>query len=422
MGRPLKGPIRQGTSNVWFARVTVKPADRARAGCTRLSKSLETTDHTVALGRWPEAHKALKQELAIRLQTPLEDHDLIRARVNAALSFETPKGIDPLDSEEQAREVLNVRELDETNPTHLEVFRSIDTRLGYLTWEELLKKHWTSKHRKRGEPLSAATKDKTERVVQEFRSVCPFPRDVNRETVKLFVQKLEMNPNLKPSSVENQCRLIQSLITTAIRQDLIPIQTNPFSLVDVAGAIAEEDRRIPFNPQQLKELMGTDWGYVYRVLAGTGIRIGELLSRDLTKDLVIPNGTCDGERMLIVRKDLARGVTVKTKASTRRVPLDAEAVEAVERLFGKGLQPGTIKTRLNLLIREMYEDRRLVMHSLRHSYKTITRAVGVPAEISDEISGHAKVNTSQVADGYGIYPDSRLIKENKLVWEYLDNI
>ena len=421
MGRPLKGPVKQGTSNVWFARVTVKPADRARAGCTRLSRSLDTTDHTIAMGRWPEAHKALQQELAIRLQTPVDDHDLIRARVNASLSFETPKGIDPLDSEEQARAVLNIRELDETNPTHLEVFRSLDSGMGYLNWAELMKMHWASKQRRRGEPMSAATISKTERAVNLFSSVCPFPRDISREVVKLFVQKLETQ-DISACYVENQCRLIQSLVSTALRQDLIPSQVNPFSLVDVAAATSEEDKRIPFNDIQLKELMATDWGYVYRLLAGTGIRIGELLSRDLTKDLVIPNGASGAERMLIVRKDLARGVTVKTKASTRRVPLDGQAVEAVERVFHKGLTPGTIKRKLNDQIREMYEDKRLVMHSLRHSYKTITRAVGVPAEISDEISGHAKANTSQVADGYGIYPDSRLIKENTLVWKYLDNI
>ena len=78
--------------------------------------------------------------------------------------------------------------------------------------------------------------------------------------------------------------------------------------------------------------------------------------------------------------------------------------------------------KLNLTIREHFTDKRLVVHSCRHSFKTISRAVGMPADISDELSGHAKASVSAVSDGYGSYPDELLIKESSKVWSYLNDL
>lgn len=51
------------------ARLTVKPSLRPVVGCAQLLRSLGTTDdHSIALHRWPEAYKALEQELQLRIQ------------------------------------------------------------------------------------------------------------------------------------------------------------------------------------------------------------------------------------------------------------------------------------------------------------------------------------------------------------------
>ena len=74
-------------------------------------------------------------------------------------------------------------------------------------------------------------------------------------------------------------------------------------------------------------------------------------------------------------------------------------------------------------MRDMFpDDKRLVVHSCRHTFKTICRVVGMAHEISDAISGHLKQNISPTSDGYGSYPDELLIKENQRVWDYLDEL
>jgi hypothetical protein len=46
----------------------------------------------------------------------------------------------------------------------------------------------------------------------------------------------------------------------------------------------------------------------------------------------------------------------------------------------------------------------------------------MPIDVSDELDGHKKTITSNVSDGYGIYPDELLIEQNQKVWNYLDNL
>jgi hypothetical protein len=67
VGRRLAGPVKLPNSgDNWYTRLTVKPTLRPVAGCTRLLRSLGTSDHSIALKRWPDAYKALEQELRIQ--------------------------------------------------------------------------------------------------------------------------------------------------------------------------------------------------------------------------------------------------------------------------------------------------------------------------------------------------------------------
>ena len=79
--------------------------------------------------------------------------------------------------------------------------------------------------------------------------------------------------------------------------------------------------------------------------------------------------------------------------------------------------------KLNAVIRKTFNcDPLLTVHSTRHTFKTIARLVQVPADISDEISGHAKATVSKTSDQYDHYPDEALQMENQKCWDWLDTL
>ena len=64
-----------------------------------------------------------------------------------------------------------------------------------------------------------------------------------------------------------------------------------------------------------------------------------------------------------------------------------------------------------------------VVHSCRHTYKTICRVVGMPHEICDAISASQERKLfRQLLTGYGSYPDVLLLRENLKVWDYLNKL
>ena len=65
------------------------------AGCTRLLRSLATTDHSVALQRCPDAYKALEQELQLRIQHTNADSQRLRTWIRAKLPlvWDCPEGL-----------------------------------------------------------------------------------------------------------------------------------------------------------------------------------------------------------------------------------------------------------------------------------------------------------------------------------------
>ena len=136
MGRPLKAPC-IGNSRTCYARLTVKPAQRAATGTSRPHKSLRTTDKTIALQRWPMAYAALQDELKLHLQLPLTEDHLIQARLEAGhgatpSTWEEEAGAwreEKPDTEEQTSAILNVQGLDINEPLHDEVFKAVQRGL-----------------------------------------------------------------------------------------------------------------------------------------------------------------------------------------------------------------------------------------------------------------------------------------------------
>lgn len=407
MGRPLAGPIRIGSSLVWYARLTVKPSDRPRAGCNRLTRSLGTTNHGVAMKRWGAAYKALEKELAERLSLPVTEHHLIRARIDSGMFSEviTPQGLERLDPHESAELILN-QEIDETNPLHRKVLESITGSTTLLTWEDVVIKHLQVRERKTGRSLAPSTEGTLYKTIDLVKPYCDNPQQFSREHALKFIKSLE---GFTASTITNKCAYISAIINTSIRSGDLAI-TNPFLTIDYRGVTQESEKRKDFIMDQVKELINGEYGNIFRLMIGTGLRVGEVFSRNLSHI---------DENMLIVNDVPEINFRVKTRSSIRRVPLDDLAVSTVKEIIQENMGRHSWALRLRNRLREVTQDKRLVLHSCRHTYKTLTRKVGIPIEISDEISGHAKRNTSSVSDGYGSYPDERLLKENSKVWSLL---
>ena len=416
MGRPLTGPVRIGKAPTYYARLHVKPIDRARAGAARLHKSLETTDKRIAMERWPEAYRGLQEELKLRLHMPITEHHLIRARLEAGYADDAVSNEEGevFTDAEKAEQILNVKELDITDAFHLQVFESLKTGK-FVSWFDLLDNHIAVKERKTGKPPAPSTISKTKGLLSKtIIPLCSYPTQLTKELVKLMVKQLE-DEGKKPVTISSNLGLIQALIGTGIRSDLLPYEVNPFSLVDFSGVTPDGGGRKELNRDQMLQCLGAKDGELFRLMIGTGLRVGELISRNYDQDLQ--------RKMLVIRDNPLIGWTTKTKSSVRRVPLDDRSIAALGELYSRKIARRTSKDHLNFQMQEMFpDDRRLVVHSCRHTYKTICRVVGMPHEISDAISGHLKQTVSATSDGYGSYPDELLLKENQKVWGYLNEL
>jgi len=414
-----------GKSEIFYARLTVKPADRKRAGATRLFKSLETKDKEIALKRWPAAYQQLQEELKLRLGSPITEHHLIRARLESGFAETMQVGegeagartlgeVQRVDPEERAAQILNVQVLDPDNELHEQTFKAVKTGK-FVTWDDVLQNHIKVKKRKTSRGLAPVTILKLENIVKAIQSICPYPNDLDKTKAKQLIAQLE-NEGVKPITISTKVGLLKAAITSAIKQDVVSFEINPFSTIDFSAQMDEEDKRRGFELKtELPLLLSSKYGNFYRLLCGTGMRINEAMSRDLEKDI-------DGQ-MLIVREDLKAGKRLKTSSSIRRVPLDEQAMEALKELRTHKLANKTLRNNLNKVIHNLFDnDPLLVTHSCRHTYKTITRVVGVSHEISDSISGHLKSTVSKTSDGYGEYPDELLITENQKVWDYLSKL
>lgn len=160
------------------------------------------------------------------------------------------------------------------------------------------------------------------------------------------------------------------------------------------------------------------------IALATGARLEEI-SQLRAVDLFID----DTHGPLIRISDEGVGQRVKTSSSRRIIPVHPELVEAGlleywesvmenghEWLFPDlepdhdGRRGGTWGQWFSRYLRSRngcgINDRRLVFHSFRHSFKTLCREAGLSEEIHDALTGHA---SSSVGRSYGHVPTSSLV-------------
>ncbi|MGF7160263.1 integrase [Rhodoligotrophos appendicifer] len=266
--------------------------------------------------------------------------------------------------------------------------------------------------------------------IRDFRNtVSRLPNLNQKGTAGLSVTKLlaiAEKKNLKrlaPSSAAKHLRCVKALLSFAASEGLI--ESNPASDIRIhrgKGGHAETvaNKRRSLAPSELETILvkaEDEWKdddqalWFLRVLIYTGAR-GEEIAQLAPGDIKRIGGV-----HVIHIHDLGTN-KVKTASSVRTVPVHpklladgfldftARAVNSPY-LFdlkpnGQGRRYASIGKRLSKLIRGRagITDKRVVVHSLRHTFKDSSRLIEAPEEVVERIMGHSS-GDRKVARGYG---------------------
>jgi integrase len=151
---------------------------------------------------------------------------------------------------------------------------------------------------------------------------------------------------------------------------------------------------------------GSDIKLIFPILGETGCRLAEVVGLRV-KDIDLDN------QLIHIRPNTAR--RLKTRQSTRTLPLVGYALQAVEMavakadgewLFPRYIKNGKCKAdhasaALNKWVKKDFGG--LTAHSLRHTMRDRLRAVECPAEMIDQIGGWARVGIgASYGEGYSV--------------------
>jgi integrase len=234
--------------------------------------------------------------------------------------------------------------------------------------------------------------------------------------------------NVKPSAVADwlkrmQCSaltkahikaVMSRLFKKAMLWDLMNVQVNPMSLVEVRGVSKRKKRPLLLTLDQsvqVRESMPEPYRTMVVVAQCTGLRVSEILA--------LKWGDVDFERLSMrVSRAVVRGVVdeVKTEYSEDDLPLDPDfATELLNwkrqcppskdgwmfpsPVTARPYEPGTIQYNY---IREAGKKLGLHgvgWHTFRHTYRSLLDASGAPVGVQQKLMRHAQVSTTM--DIYG---------------------
>ncbi len=239
----------------------------------------------------------------------------------------------------------------------------------------------------------------------------PVP-DVTRADARAYRDVL--SERLKSiASVNKYLRNLRAIFELAIRE-LELSKANPFDRLQLQDPEAAKDKRDSFTPEELAQVVKASEGGALRddlkcilhMLTDTGARLGEIVGlerADVVLDAPVPH--------ILIRPNDTRGL--KTNNSKRRVPLVGIAAEAAKAALEAAPDTGpifpaysgdrgntTASASLNKFLRTRAKitDRKLTIHSLRHTFKDRMRNVGISEDVRDYLQGHAN---GKVSADYG---------------------
>lgn len=211
---------------------------------------------------------------------------------------------------------------------------------------------------------------------------------------------------MSPNSVQRNLGVVKAAVNHVLLEHDLDFR-NVFQAIKIKGAGSSNTDRLPITDEQLALITpafaSSDVAHaLLMLLTDTGARLAEvtgLEAKDADLEMAI----------LHIRPNERRGL--KTKTSTRSIPLSQRATECLRQhkvglsgsdaIFPSYAQPrGNDKASAMLMkrLRTVISDKKITMHSLRHRMKDKLRNSGCPENLSMEILGHAQ---GSVAANYG---------------------
>lgn len=282
----------------------------------------------------------------------------------------------------------------------------------------------------------------TKRILLKFDELAgKMPiRKITKLDIVGFKDKLRESGYTIPNT-NQYLSIVRVILNFAVKQGVI--DNNVSNGVSIKDNRAAKELRISFDTQSLVKIFSSpiytsgerpiggrgEASYWLPLLAiFTGARLNELCQ--LTVDDIYIEQYQDSSDLkvnawVIHIRDDAEGQRLKTSGSRRRVPVHSVLIELGFIKYIKSIQSGRIfpllkpdnsfgsissnwskwfgkrlRDTLNI------QDKRMVFHSFRHTFKDYARNAGIATEIHDAITGHSSGNVSgnYGADNYPLRP------------------
>lgn len=253
--------------------------------------------------------------------------------------------------------------------------------------------------------------------------------DVDVESIKPvtlydFADAMGANYGSSNATIKNYIASVSDVLNYAVRKDVI--ESNPARGLDLRSYGKAAEERKPFSDEMLHSLFAqalpNDIRMHWSILITTGMRLDEagLLTKSNIK-----------LERAIQYFDLTEAI-VKNKSSARKVPVPDVIKEPLniylsvikgERLFNfpidaDGKAQNAASKKGMRYVRKITSDPAQVVHSMRHTFKDLSRNAGIPKDLHDFITGHPG---SDAASSYGEGHSLKVKYEalNKIAHPYL---
>jgi integrase len=397
VGRRKQGPRQLKAGGPFFAVLHIKQKDRAAVGKERLVRSLQTTDHSLALKRYGVALSQLEAELQALLKPKT-----FKERVEGGDNGLVQPGETSLPPLELTR--LTLGDFNPEDPTHEAVFNYYQSGQPLpVTWDEALDLWLKEANRNRLEPVSAGTIPKVREVVEAF-SHNGQPHQITKQIVRQWID--DMEEEYKPNSIKTKKGYLTAVFSALITNDKVNT-SNPFKDVKYSAKTPLAEQRRTFTDEEIR-LIHQKYPQVFWMIM-TGLRSGEYFSR-LAKDL-------NGQMLTIDRQPSKGDWRPKTPSSYRRLPVPKEFELTPHKIM--------VSSKTTMLARELSKDipdPTATVHSARHTFYSISRRADCNDSVIEAITGHAKKEVSRVAQSYGLFTGEVLLREAQKVWTYIENL
>lgn len=388
----------------WYAVLEVPKPLRKQFGKPRFVQSLETETRSVAERRVLPIVAEWKREIASARNEPIEDDAAFLARQLRVARTEAKRFAIQEKIESEAWDIgsVNVDEVGQPSTSNsearsfaAEAYGSRESFTAYL-------EEWLG-----ASGFTEKTKDMYRSAVlkfgREFRSVS----DVSRKEVRRWVNRLQVDEELTPSTVQRILSSLRSYWEYLKSLDVVEESYEPFSGLKVARKVLREapaKRRLHFEP---KEVIGLH----VKAIEAKDTQLADLIS------LAMWTG-CRIEELCALRTDDVYDThfvvtDAKTNAGVREVPIHKRLKPVMKRLLKAskdgfvlsglsenkyGDRSNAIGKRFGRLKKDAGYGHQHVFHSIRKTVVTILENAGVPENVVADIVGHEKTTMT-----YGLY-------------------